>query len=299
LRKNVQAGLRPGLDTRIVERSMATIRVLLADDDLTLGEFVCPPGDARWRTENDIGEGYHVVFPWTAVHIARRSMPAMVATPNHAVLYSPGLRFHRRHLTTVGDHCLFAVLSPGLAASLGLEAPGRLPDPVLSPALWLSQRLLAAYLDHPEHDPDVAMRFAHALVAAAVRRPPPATTRAGGQAVERAKELLAGSPGELIALERVAGAAHYSPFHLLRAFHARTGYTPHQYHLQLRLRDSVGSVLAGSPLADTAFGLGFQGHSHFTARFRRAFGETPSAVRAAAADPAEAPRLIERLLLAA
>ena len=102
MRKNVQAGLRRPPDTRIVERSMATIRVLLAREDLTLGEFVCPPGDARWRTENDIGGGYHVVFPWTPVHIARRSMPAMVATPNHAVLYSPGLRFHRRHLTTVG-----------------------------------------------------------------------------------------------------------------------------------------------------------------------------------------------------
>ena len=279
---------------------MATIRVLLADEDLTLGEFVCPPGDARWQTENDIGEGYHVVFPWTPVHIARRSMPAMVATPNHAVLYSPGLRFHRRHLTTVGDHCLFAVLSPRLAASLALEGPaGRLPDPVLSPALWLSQRLLAAYLDHPGHDPAVAMRFAHALVAAAVRRPPPVTSRAGGQGVERAKELLAGSPGELIALERVAGAAHYSRFHLLRAFHARTGYTLHQYHLHLRLRDSVGPVLAGAPLADTALRLGFQGHSHFTSRFRRAFGETPSAVRAAAADPDDTPRLIERLLLAA
>lgn len=278
---------------------MTTIRVLLADDDLTLGEFVCPPGDDRWRIENDIGDGYHVVFPWTAVHIARRSMPAMVATPNHAVLYSPRLRFHRRHLTTVGDHCLFAVLSPRLAASVGLETPGRLPDPVLSPALWLSQRLLAAYLDHPEHAPDVAMRFAHALVAAAVRTPPPVTSRAGGQAVERAKELLAGSPDALIALEHLASAAHYSRFHLLRSFHARTGYTLHQYHLQLRLRDSVGPVLAGAPLADTALRLGFQGHSHFTARFRRAFGETPSAVRAAAADPAEAPRLIDRLLLAA
>jgi AraC-like DNA-binding protein len=300
VRKIVQARVRRRLDTRIVERSMTTIRVLLADADLTLGEFVCPPGDDRWRTENDIGEGYHVVFPWTAVHIARRSMPAMVATPNHAVIYSPGLRFHRRPLTTVGDHCLFAVLSQRLAGSLEIQAPaGRLPDPVLSPALWLAQRLLAAYLGHPEHDPAVAMRFAHAMVATTARTPPPVTSQAGGQAVEGAKELLAGSPDALIALEHLAGAAHYSRFHLLRSFHARTGYTLHQYHLQLRLRDSVGPVLAGAPLADIALRLAFQGHSHFTARFRRAFGETPSAVRAAAADPAEAPRLIERLLVAA
>ena len=55
-------------------------------------------------------------------------------------------------------------------------------------------------------------------------------------------------------------------------------------------------MLAGVPLADIALALGFQGHSHFTARFRRAFGETPSAVRAAAADATAAPDLIGRLL---
>ena len=195
---------------------------------------------------------------------------------------------------------MFAVLSPRLSAELGLrDAAGRLPDPVLSPALWLSQRLLADYLERPGHDPQLAMRFAQALVAAALRRRRTVTSEAGGQAVERTKELLAGSPRAPVALERAAGAAHYSRFHLHRAFHARTGYTLHQYHLQLRLRDSVGPVLSGAPLADVALDLGFQGHSHFTARFRRAFGETPSAVRAAAASSDQAPRLIERLLSAA
>ena len=80
----------------------ATIRTLLETDDLTVGEFVCPPGDWRWHSENDIGEGFHVVFPWTPVQIARRAMPGFVATPNHAVLYPPRLRFHRRDLTSGG-----------------------------------------------------------------------------------------------------------------------------------------------------------------------------------------------------
>ena len=74
----------------------ATVRTLLASDDVTVGEFVCPPADGRWACENDIGEGFHVVFPWTPVHIARQAMPELVATPNHAVLYPPRLRFHRR-----------------------------------------------------------------------------------------------------------------------------------------------------------------------------------------------------------
>jgi AraC family transcriptional regulator len=275
----------------------ATIRTLLQTDDLVIGEFVCPPGDRRWRSENDIGDGFHVVFPWTPVHIARRSMPGLVATPNHAVLYPPRLRFHRRHLTSEGDHCLFAILAPSTCHRLGL-CEDRLSDPVLTPAVWLAQRLLATYLARPDHDPGVAGELARALVAATLGPAPTGAGCAGGGAVEQTKELMATSSGSLVPLERIASEAHYSRFHLLRAFHARTGYTLHQYHLHLRLRRSVDPMLAGVPLADIALGLGFQGHSHFTARFRRAFGETPSAVRSAVADGEAVPELIRRMLAA-
>jgi AraC-like DNA-binding protein len=273
------------------------VRMLLSGGDVAVGEFVCPPADGRWRRENDIGEGFHVVFPWIPVHIAREEMPALVATPNHAVLYPPRLRFHRRHLTNEGDHCLFVVLGPGMCEQLGLGSapPG---DPALTPTVWLAQRLLAAYLCRPGHDPDLAERLVRDLVAAALRPAPPSASGAGGSAVERTKELMACSTGRLVPLERVAREAHYSRFHLLRAFHARTGYTLHQYHLHLRLRRSLGPLLGGTPVAEIALELGFQGHSHFTARFRRAFGETPSVVRAIAADQAALPGLVGRLLAA-
>jgi AraC family transcriptional regulator len=275
----------------------ATVRILLAANEVVVGEFVCPPADGRWRRENDIGDGFHVVFPWTPVHIARRAMPALVATPNHAVLYPPRLRFHRRYLTSEGDHCLFIVLGPEMREWLGLDThpPG---DPALTPAVWLAQRLLAAYLCRPGYDPDLAERLTRDLVVAALRPMPNAASNAGGSAVEHTKELMASSTGRLVPLERIAREAHYSRFHLLRAFHARTGYTLHQYHLHLRLRRSLGPLLAGTPLAEVALDLGFQGHSHYTARFRRAFGETPSAVRAVAADQAALPALVGRLLAA-
>jgi AraC family transcriptional regulator len=275
----------------------ATVRILLTGGEVAVGEFTCPPADGRWERENDIGEGFHVVFPWIPVHIARRSMPALVATPNHAVLYPPGLRFRRRYLTSEGDHCLFVVLGPGMCEQLGLQTdqPG---DPALMPTVWLAQRLLAAYLRRPGHDPDLAERLVRGLVEAALRPVPTAASGAAGAAVERTKELMACSTGRLVPLERVAREAHYSRFHLLRAFHARTGYTLHQYHLHLRLRRSLGPLLEGTPVAEIALELGFQGHSHFTARFRRAFGETPSAVRAMAADEAALPDLVRRLLAA-
>jgi len=280
-------------------RDVAITRVLLVDRDLTLGEFVCPPEDWRWRDENDIGEGFHVVYPWTPVHIARRAMPGTVATPNHAVLYPPHLRFHRRHLCGEGDHCLFVVLSPALRDEL-VPDPLGLRDPVLPPALWLGQRLLAEYLRRPDHDPVIAGRLAREVVR---RTLTPSLDRArgtaGGGAIEHTQELMAAGTERLLPLERLARETHYSPFHLLRAFHARTGYTVHQYHLQLRLRRSVDLVLMGTPLADVALGLGFQGHSHFTARFRRAFGWTPSTLREAVGDGGAVPALIGDLIAAA
>jgi AraC-like DNA-binding protein len=280
----------------------AITRMLLVDPDLTVGEFVCPPEDWRWRDENDIGEGFHVVDPSTPLHIARRAMPGMVATPNHAVLYPPRLRFHRRYLCGEGDHCLFVVLSPALRDELVPEDadPVRLRDPVLPPAIWLGQRLLAEYLRRPDHDPVHASRIAREVVRRTLSPGlDPAGGTAGGRAVERTQELMAAGTERLLPLERLAREAHYSPFHLLRAFHARTGYTVHQYHLQLRLRRSVDLVLAGTPLADVALGLGFRGHSHFTSRFRRAFGWTPSAVREAVGDGDAVPALVGELIAAA
>jgi AraC family transcriptional regulator len=280
----------------------ATTRLLLVDAELAIGEFVCPPGDRRWRDENDIGEGFHVVYPWTPVHIARRAMPGTVATPNHAVLYQPRLRFHRRHLCGEGDHCLFVVLSPGLCDQLvpaaGDAAARR--DPVLSPALWMAQRLLAEYLRRSDHDPAIAAAMARDVLRRTLAGDPGTGGECpAGAAVEHVQELIAAGTGQPQPLEQLAREAHYSRFHLLRAFHARTGYTVHQYHLQLRLRRSVDLVLAGGPLSDVAFGLGFQGHSHFTARFHRAFGRTPSAVRDAVAAGDAVPALVGDLLAAA
>jgi AraC-like DNA-binding protein len=274
--------------------------MLLRDGDLAVGEFVCPPGDWRWDGENDIGDGFHLVFPWMPVHIARASLPGMVATPNHAVLYPPGLRFRRRNLTGQGDHCLFAVLSPAMCGRLGLpDQPEHLFDPVLAPTVWLGQRLLAEYLARPGHGAEVAGQIARMVIVAALANRPARSCQAARGAVEQAMELMATSPGRLLPLAQIARGAHYSRFHLLRAFHDRTGYTLHQYHLQLRLRRSVDLVLAGAPLADIAHSFGFQGHSHFTARFHRAFGETPSALRTAVDAGDSVPELIGRLLTAA
>jgi AraC-like DNA-binding protein len=262
---------------------------LCRGDDLVVGEFRCAPGDPRWRVENDIGERFHIVFPWVPVGIARAYRPPTVATPNHAVLYTAGQRFRRTPLWSRGDHCLFLAVADAPPEWAG--------DPVIGPELWLAQRLFAEHLRDPAHDPGRAARIARRLAAGLLRADAPVApaTRAGP--VERTKARVAGEPDAPISAARLARHAGYSAFHLPRVFRHATGYTLHAFGQQLRLRLSVALLLDGRFTAGQAGDrFGFPSQSHFTERFRRAFGVTPARVRTARAHAAGLAALIDALL---
>lgn len=98
--------------------------------------------------------------------------------------------------------------------------------------------------------------------------------------VERVRELLAAEPTRRWTLAEIAHAVHVSPYHLARQFRAATGQTIARYLLGLRLALALDRLQEGEDdLARLAADLGFAGHSHFSERFRRSFGSTPSEVR--------------------
>ena len=71
-----------------------------------------------------------------------------------------------------------------------------------------------------------------------------------------------------------------SPFHLARQFRAATGETISRYLLRLRLGAAVERLAEGErDIAALAIDIGFAHHSHFSARFRMAFGITPTLAR--------------------
>ena len=53
---------------------------------------------------------------------------------------------------------------------------------------------------------------------------------------------------------------------------------------ELQLRDAYQRILAGSPLKEVAFDVGFKQASHFTRSFRARFGFCPSVLRGSPAD---------------
>jgi AraC-like DNA-binding protein len=112
------------------------------------------------------------------------------------------------------------------------------------------------------------------------RRPARASTRFQREAVERARDVLAGSFRRAHRLEDVARAAGSSPFYLCRSFKEETGRPLRSYLTTLRLRSSLERVPDRSAdLTDLALELGFPSHSYFTECFRREFGITPTTLR--------------------
>src|SRR6266487_4710337 len=98
--------------------------------------------------------------------------------------------------------------------------------------------------------------------------------------IERARALLASAPTDRWDLGALGRALRCSPFHLARQFRAATGETISRYALRLRLAVALERLAKGErDIAALAVDTGFSHHSHFSARFRSAYGITPTEAR--------------------
>lgn len=85
-----------------------------------------------------------------------------------------------------------------------------------------------------------------------------------------------------LALGELAQLAALSEYHFARMFSTSFGLPPHRYVLQRRLRRARELLLhSGMPLGEIALACGFASASHFSNRFRQAFGAAPGLLRAA------------------
>jgi AraC-like DNA-binding protein len=239
---------------------------------LRVGIYRCPPGDALWHETNDnIGERPHVVFPGTAVGLVREGVH-LTATPNDVVFYRPFETYERTLRDARGDVCLFI-------APRDLDVPAA-PLGKADARSFLLARRLAQRLDDALFVEETAVE----LIARAIRGPAPpsgrraATRRDRAELVEAAKDVLLARLAEPLSLSALADELHVSPFHLTRVFRERTGRTLTEYLHDLRLRAAVDR-LGEESLSRIAADLGYCSPSHFTDRFRAAFGVPPSQLR--------------------
>ena len=277
-------------------------RILFAWPDLQVGAFDCWPADERWRRENRIDEGHIIAIPGTAVEIAQLGHSAIVADPTRAVLYNRDQIYRRAIVDRSGDHCTFLVVAPAVLEELASSGDATVDDPDRSPFSEPVSSLSVA--DHLEHrsllrliaaaDTTRTLELQERLVLLVgrilqrERRPSTgrlsprraATEREHERIVEAARAVLATDLARPISLNEVAASTGASVFHLSRVFRERAGSSLHAYREQLRLRSAIEWVLyGGRRLADVSVDLGFASHSHFTDRFRAAYGVAPTELR--------------------
>jgi len=116
-------------------------------------------------------------------------------------------------------------------------------------------------------------------LAAALQR---LTARDQAAAADRVREFLQGGGAEAT-LADVASAAGCSRFAAYRAFRGRFGLSPSEYQRQMRLRTARRALASGTGIAAAAALSGFADQAHLTRWFRRCYGITPGAYRAACA----------------
>lgn len=169
-------------------------------------------------------------------------------------------------------------LRHALARGLDLLLP-------LPPALSLLRRLAHHGLDRelPEVPPR-AWRPRHPVTSSSSGAPgEPGEPDPKAVLARRARELLGRTYGETLPVGRIAASLGCSEGHLSRTFKRRTGMTLLGYRHGLRLSAALDRLETdGDDLAALACDLGYASHSHFTTRFERTFGLTPSVYRALA-----------------
>jgi AraC family transcriptional regulator len=83
-----------------------------------------------------------------------------------------------------------------------------------------------------------------------------------------------------LSLQALANESGYSRVHFVRMFRAATGFSPHNYLLNLRLERARELLRNPSiSLIDIALDCGFSSHSHMSRLFHKSVGVTPSAYR--------------------
>jgi AraC-like DNA-binding protein len=201
-----------------------------------------------------------------------------------------GFTYRMIHLAPALLTGLLADLN-GTAGSMPLFAAPVLTDPALAAALRRLHRSLTGPASPLECSELLAAVAALAARHAAGRRrdlpaagPAAALTgRDQAAAADRIRAFLHDGATAEATLADVASAAGCSRFAAYRAFRGRYGVPPSEYQRQLRLRAARQALAAGAAPADAAAAAGFADQAHLTRWFRRCYGITPGAYRAACA----------------
>lgn len=97
--------------------------------------------------------------------------------------------------------------------------------------------------------------------------------------VKQVREYLQDNYAENISLTQLAQMVDRTPAHLVRVFSSEVGLPPHVYQTQVRIARAKTLLMTGHTIADVAQTTGFADQAHFSRKFKRLNGVTPTIYR--------------------
>jgi AraC family transcriptional regulator len=267
-------------------------RPLLATDTVAVWDVVCP-GTCKHKGAEESAETTHLVFPYRGVYVHHVGRAESVAEANHVVFINEDEPYRVSHPVEGGDATMSIGVSPAVLLELTpadyLHVTGR----AAFDRSWLQidaqTQTLAAVLRHRLNRGFAGPLEGETLTLTLLRRAlEPRSSRAAGgsgggqKLVDRAKLVLSSDVGRRWSLAEIAAQVGVSPVYLTHVFQRIEGIPLYRYQLQLRLARGLDLLGDYDSVTDLAIDLGFSSHSHFSAVFKRAYGQTPSAFRRSA-----------------
>jgi AraC family transcriptional regulator len=263
-----------------------SIESLLISPTVSIRDVYCQGNCCQPSTE-ECATATELVFPYRGVYVRHLGHERAVAEANQVLFFNASEGYRVSHPVPGGDASLS--LAIGEEQLRELTPPGVLHKS--AKLVFRPQRLridaraqaLVALLRHSLRqniaDPLEAESQALTLVQRALG---PRTTHAAGatigrqRLVDRVKLVLASDVTRRWTLGEIAAEVRGSPVYLTQIFQQVEGLPLYRYQLRLRLARALDLLADYDDLTALSLDLGFSSHSHFSARFREAYGRSPS-----------------------
>jgi AraC-like DNA-binding protein len=258
---------------------------LLVANTMAVWDVVCQ-GTCKHKSAEECVAATHMVFPYRGVYVHHVGGAEAVAEANQVVFLNEDEPYRISHPVEGGDSSLSIGVSAATLLELAptdyLHAQGRAAFNRTRLRIDGRAQVLTALLRHSLNSGVMEPLEAETLTLALVRRALGERTShvAAGSVgrqklVDRAKLVLSSDLGRRWTLTEIAAEVGVSPVYLTQVFQQVEGLPLYRYQLQLRLARALDLLGGHIDLTGLALDLGFSSHSHFSAAFKRAYGQSP------------------------
>lgn len=265
---------------------------LMISDTVAVWDVVCP-GARKHESDEECAVVTHLVLPYRGVYVHHVGRAESVAEANQVIFINEGEPYRVSHPIDGGDSALSIGVSEATLLELApkeyLRRNGQAAFNRSRLRIGADTQKLTALLRHSLDRGAVETLEAESLTLTLLRsalgeRTSPVAAGGPGlrKLVDRAKLVLVSDLSRRWTLAEIASEVGGSPVYLTQVFQRLEGMPLYRYQLRLRLARALALLGDYGDLTSLALELGFSSHSHFSAAFKQAYGQTPSAFQRSA-----------------